>query len=144
AEAAVASALVRVGKPVFLPAFGVNSRVDLIYADDGTLVRVQCKTSRLVGDVVIFRTCSNTRNLPREYVGEIDVFGVYSPSENLGYLVPAAGLPTRYCALRLAPTRNGQRKRVWWAGACVLGPPWTRGTDARGGRSPPLSPPWSA
>ena len=123
AEAAVASALVRVGKPVFLPAFGVNSRVDLIYADDGTLVRVQCKTSRLVGDVVIFRTCSNTRNLPREYVGEIDVFGVYSPSENLVYLVPAAGLPTRYCALRLAPPRNGQRKRVWWAGAYVLGPP---------------------
>ena len=113
AEAAVAIALVRVRKPVFLPAFGVNSRVDLIYADDGTLVRVQCKTSRLVGDVVIFRTCSNTRNLPREYVGEIDVFGVYSHSENLVYLVPAAGLPTRYCALRLAPTRNGQRKRVW-------------------------------
>jgi hypothetical protein len=53
AEAAVASALIRVGKPVFLPAFGMNSRVDLVY------------------------------------------------------LVPAAGLPTRCCSLRLAPARNG-------------------------------------
>jgi hypothetical protein len=30
AEAAVASALVRAGKAVFLPAFGANSRIDLV------------------------------------------------------------------------------------------------------------------
>jgi PD-(D/E)XK endonuclease len=123
AEAAVASALVRAGKPVFLPAFGVNSRVDLVYEEDGALVRVQCKTSRVVGDVLVFRTCSNTKNLPRDYLGEIDVFGVYSPARNLVYLVPAAGVPTRYCGLRVAPARNGQLKRVWWADDYLLGPP---------------------
>jgi hypothetical protein len=123
AEAAVASALVRAGKPVFLPAFGVNTRVDLIYEDDGILVRVQCKTSRVVGEVLIFRTCSNTKNSPRVYVDEVDVFGVYSPARNLVYLVPAAGLPTRSCQMRLAPTRNGQRKRLWWADDFLLGPP---------------------
>src|SRR4051794_9022661 len=65
AEAAVTSALVRAGKPVFLPIFGANTRIDLVYADDGGLVRVQCKTSRVVGDVLVFRTCSNTKNVPR-------------------------------------------------------------------------------
>ncbi len=123
AEAAVASALVRTGKPVFLPAFGVNSRIDLIYERDGDLVRVQCKTSRVVGEVLVFRTCSNTKNMPRDYAGEVDVFGVYSPAQNLVHLVPVAGSPKVYCSLRVAPARNGQLKRVWWAADYLLGPP---------------------
>lgn len=123
AEAAVASALVRAGKAVFLPAFGVNSRVDLLYENDGALVRVQCKNSRVVGGAIVFPTCSNTKNLRRGYVGEVDVFGVYLPTTSLVYLVPAAGLPTRFCSLRLAPARNGQRKRVWRADDYLLGPP---------------------
>jgi hypothetical protein len=122
-EAAVASALIRAGKSVFLPVLGVNTRVDLIYAEEDRLLRVQCKTSRLVGDALTFATCSNTKNIPRVYVDEVDVFGVYSPARNLVYLVPAAGLPTRACQLRLAPTRNGQRKLVRWADDYVLGPP---------------------
>ena len=123
AEAAVASALVRMGKPVFLPAFGVNSRIDLIYEDDGVLVRVQCKTSRIVGEVLVFPTCSHTKNMRRYYAGEIDVFGVYSPAQNLVYLVPTSGVPKGYGSLRIAPTRNGQRKGVWWADDFLLGPP---------------------
>ena len=123
AEAAVASALVRAGRPVFLPIFGVNTRIDLLYADDGGLVRVQCKTSRVVGDVLIFRTCSNTKNVPRDYVDEADVFGVYSPAKNLVYLVPVIGMPKGWCQLRFAPTRNGQRKGIRWAADFVLGPP---------------------
>lgn len=123
AEAAVASALIRVGMPVFLPAFGMNSRVDLVYLDDRAAVRVQCKSARVLGEVLYFRTCSNTKNTPRGYLGEIDVFGVFSPAQNLVYLVPASGLPSRCCSLRLAPTRNGQRKRLWWAHDYVLGPP---------------------
>lgn len=123
AEAAVASALVRAGKPVFLPAFGVNSRVDLTYEHDGVLVRVQCKTSRVVGAVVVFPTCSNTMNMRRDYAGDVDVFGVYSPAQNLVYLLPVAGSPKGYGSLRVAPTRNGQRKGVWWADDYLLGPP---------------------
>lgn len=56
AEAAVASALTRAGRPVFLPAFGVNSRIDLIYVEHGDLVRAQCKAARVVGEVLVFRT----------------------------------------------------------------------------------------
>jgi hypothetical protein len=110
-------------RPPRLPArLGLNSRTDLIYERD-ELVRVQCKTARLLDQVLGFRTCSNTGNLPRAYDGEIDEFGVYSPDLNLVYLVPAVGLPTRFCSLRLAPTRNGQAKGVWWAEQYILGPP---------------------
>jgi hypothetical protein len=100
---------------VFLPAFGVNTRVDLVYEECGTLVRVQCKTSRVVGEVLIFRTCSNTKNEPREYVGEVDVFGVYSPARNLVYLVPGdrAANQVLRAATRAHPERSAQ--------ACVVG-----------------------
>ena len=123
AEAAVASALVRAGKSVFLPVYGVNTRIDLVYADDDVLVRVQCKTSRVVGHVLVFRTCSTTNKQLRHYKDQVDVIGVYSPTLSLGYLVPVRELPVSYGSLRLAPTRNGQRKRIMWADDYVLGPP---------------------
>jgi hypothetical protein len=65
---------------------------------------------------------SNTKNAQRDYVGEVDAFGVYSPERNLAYLVPASGLPKGYGSLRVAPTRNGQRQGVWWADDYLLGP----------------------
>jgi len=71
----------------------------------------------------VLQDVQQPKNVPRDYEGEIDVFGVYSPVRNLVYLVPAAGLPTRCCSLRLAPARNGQEKRVWWAHDFLLGPP---------------------
>jgi hypothetical protein len=123
AEAAVASALVRAGLAVFVPAFAAHGRVDVIYLDDDRTVRVQCKSGRLIGDIVQFRTCSNTANRPRAYEGEVDEFGVYSPDTGLVYLVPAVGLPTRACALRLGTTRNGQSSGIRWARDFELGPP---------------------
>jgi PD-(D/E)XK endonuclease len=123
AEAAVASALVRAGKSVYLPVFGVNTRIDLVYTDDQRLVRVQCKTSRVVGQVLVFATCSSTNKQRRDYTGQVDMLGVYSPALNLVYLVPIRELPSRGGSLRLAPTRNGQRKRIMWADDYLLGPP---------------------
>lgn len=123
AEAAVASALVRVGRAVYLPAFGANDRVDLVYFDADRVVRVQCKTARRLGDVLFFRTCSNTANRPRDYSGEVDEFGVFSPSTGLAYLVPAVGLPSRVCSLRLSATLNNQVTGIRWATDFELGPP---------------------
>lgn len=108
---------------MFLPAFAAHDRIDLIYMDAARVVRVQCKTSRLVGEVLLFRTCSNTANRPRAYDGEVDAFGVYSPTTGLVYLVPAEGLPRRVCHLRLAPARNGQTRGLRWADDYLLGPP---------------------
>jgi hypothetical protein len=123
AEAAVASALVRAGKTVFLPAFGAHSRIDLVYQEDRGLLRVQCKTARFATDTLSFRTCSNTANRERDYVGEIDVFGVYSEELRNVYLVPVTDTPGRRCFLRLGPPRNGQRRGVRWAKDYLLGPP---------------------
>jgi hypothetical protein len=121
AEAAVAAALVRAGKAVFLPAFAAHSRIDLVYEDDGALVRVHCKAARVKGDVLGFRTCSNTANQERDYRGEIDVFGVYSAELEKVYVVPVADVPVRRCFLRLGPTRNGQHQGVRWAKDYELG-----------------------
>jgi hypothetical protein len=123
AEAAVASALVRAGRLVFLPAFAAHSRVDLVYLDADRPVRVQCKTARVLRGVLVFKTCSYTANAPRTYSDQIDEFGVFAPTTGLVYLVPLAGLPDRACSLRLGPARNGQRVGVRWAADYELGPP---------------------
>jgi hypothetical protein len=122
AEAAVAAALVAAGRQVFVPLFSAHARVDLVMGDDaGRLHRVQCKTARLLGDVLFFATCSNTGGQREEYAGEVDLFGVHSPDLERCFLVPAEECPPRGCSLRLAPTRNGQTKRVRWAVDYVIG-----------------------
>jgi len=123
AEMAVASALQRVGMAVFVPLFAAHSRIDLIAATDTALLRVQCKTARVLGGALFFRTCSNTGNLPRDYRQEIDAFGVYSPAMNSVYLVPVDGVPLRGCHLRIEEARNGQRAGVRMATDYLVGPP---------------------
>lgn len=58
-EDAVASALVRADREVSVPVFAAHGRTDLVYDDGIRSARVQCKTRRLLGDVVNFATCSN-------------------------------------------------------------------------------------
>ncbi|MDQ6910528.1 MAG: group I intron-associated PD-(D/E)XK endonuclease, partial [Actinomycetota bacterium] len=67
-----------------------------------------------------FKTCSNTRNLPKNYHGEVDFFGVYSPELDAVYLVPIDQVPERMGSLRLHPARNGQAKGLRWASDYVL------------------------
>lgn len=114
AEAAVLAALVRLGKDVWLP-FRASSRIDLLFLDDKGTHRVQCKAGARYGDIVSFMTCSNTNNLPKNYAGQIDFFGVYCASVGEVYLVPVDDVPVTRGSLRLAPTRNGQSKGVRWA-----------------------------
>lgn len=94
-EAAIWGRLVKHGYAVLLPC-GVNQRYDLVIDDAKGFLRVQCKTGRLKNGGVEFRTCStrsNTRSaMARDYVGEIDLFGVYCPENNGVYLVPSEGL----------------------------------------------------
>lgn len=121
AEAAVVAALVRAGIAVYLPMFGAHARVDLICEDDQGFHRVQCKTSRVVGDVVVFSTCSNSKQVRRDYRGEADLFGVYSPELDEVFLVPVEAVPKRAGSLRLGPTRNRQQKGIRWAKDYVIG-----------------------
>ena len=112
AEREVAFALASAGWEIFIPAFGPHSRVDLVAVRGDSVLRVQVKTSTLRSGAIVFRTCSNTRNVPRSYRGEVDAFGVHSPETGRCYLVPAEQVPARGCHLRLTPALNNQSSGV--------------------------------
>lgn len=121
ATLAVALALHATGRRVLLP-FGENVRYDLAIDGGGAIERVQCKSAVLHDGVVWFRTTSayghhrSPRQLRRGYVGEIDYFGVFCPATAGVYLVPVGDVPSRSeAALRTAPPRNGQRRRIRFA-----------------------------
>ena len=115
AEREVAYALGRSGFDVYLPVFGAHSRIDLLAVRQGRVTRVQVKSGRLVGEAVVFHTCSNTANVSRDYLGEVDAFGVHAPELGTSYLVPIADAPMRACYLRTAPPKNNQVKGIRWA-----------------------------
>jgi hypothetical protein len=115
---AVMLALIAAGYDVLLP-FGENTRYDLVIDDGEVLARVQCKTGRLRTGAVRFKTCGSYAHHPhpgvtsRHYAGEIDYFGVHCPTTGGVYLIRIADVPTTsIAALRIEPTRNGQRKRI--------------------------------
>jgi hypothetical protein len=107
-----------VGLPFSVP-FGENTRYDLIIDDDGRLVRVQCKSGRLRNGSVHFNTAStyahhaNPETRRRDYHGEVDCFAVYCRETGGIYLIPIDDARVKaQCALRVAPPRNGQRRKI--------------------------------
>jgi hypothetical protein len=123
AEREVAYALERCGWAVYLPMFAAHARVDLVVVRGSRVLRVQVKTSTFANGALSFRVCSNTRNVPRAYDGEIDAFGAYSPELHRSYLVPADLPATRRCFLRVEPCGNGQTKGIRLAADYELTPP---------------------
>ena len=125
AELAVANALCRAGLSVYTPFFNAHGRVDLVYENAlGEVRLVQCKSGRLVNDVIMFYTCSHTGGVEREYIDDVDEFGVYCAGTGLVYMVPVTDATTRLTSLRVGPARNNQTRRVRWAEPYLLGPPW--------------------
>ncbi len=124
-EVMVIAALSRAGYIVSLP-LGENHRYDLIVDKDGVLSRVQVKTGRVRNGAMIFNchSCHSHRNGPscRSYIGQVEYFGVYCPALEACYLVPISDTATFWCTLRLAPSSNGQRRRVRWASPYLLSP----------------------
>lgn len=110
AEREVAYALERAGWCVYLPHLAAHARIDLIAVRGDDLLRLQVKTSTVRDGALFFRTCSKTGNVPIDYRGQIDAFGVYSPDLDRVYVVPIGVTATRRCYLRLEPTKSGQVK----------------------------------
>jgi PD-(D/E)XK nuclease superfamily protein len=109
------------GYAVLLP-FGENTRYDLVIDDGEAFSRVQCKTGRLRGGVVLFNTCScyghhmNPGMSRRDYQGQVDYFAVHCPETGGVYLIPIDAVPTKsYGSLRVDPSRNNQGRGVRWA-----------------------------
>ena len=121
----VALALTRAGMNVLRP-LSAGLRYDLaIDNNDGSITRVQCKTGLLRDGVILFRTynADGRRPLGVRYVGQVDAFGVYCPSNRSAYLVPLSALATTGTAyLRLASPRNGQTRRILFASAFEIRP----------------------
>jgi hypothetical protein len=118
---AVAHALHRSGWEVFVPLFAAHGRVDLVADRGNGPQRVQVKTGRLKAGCIEFRCCSNTSNAPRDYGGEVDLFGVYVPELDAAYLVPVGDVRSRKGFLRVEPAKNGQRRGIRWACDYVVG-----------------------
>lgn len=124
-EGLILAALLQAGKVVCLP-FGDNQRYDLVIDEGDRFVRVQCKTGRVVKDVVVFHSCSlhyHRDKGSRSYRGQADLFGVYVPDLHKVYLVPVADVAVSNGALRLSPPKNNQTKGVRYAATYELVPP---------------------
>ena len=123
---AIMAALHQAGIPFYLP-FGENTRCDLVAEIDGDLVKVQCKSGRLVSGAVKFPTVSSYAHHPnpkvrhRDYVGEVDAFAVYCHETSGVYLVPIAEVPSHQCRLRVDAPRNNQWKRIRFAADYEIG-----------------------
>jgi hypothetical protein len=120
AELVIATEAVKAGVTVLRPVVE-GGRYDLAFEIDGQLVRVQCKTGNLSGDVITAstRTCRHT---PRGYVRttydtcEVDAIAIYCPDNGGCYLVPLADVRGRgNLHLRLAPARNNQEFAITYA-----------------------------
>jgi hypothetical protein len=134
---AVMLVLREAGFSIFVP-FGENTRYDLVIDDGTKLERVQCKTGRLRQGAVRWSVCSNyfhhahPRSTSRDYVDEIDFFGVYCPETGGVYLIPIGDLEIRRTgSLRVDPPRNAQRKLIRYADRYEIG------RVTLGGLSPP-------
>jgi hypothetical protein len=126
---------------VYLP-FGENTRCDLIVDDGAKLSRVQCKTGRLRLGAIRFAVCScyghhrNPGESRRTYQGQIEFFAVYCPETQGVYLVPIEDVRLKsQAALRVEPTRNGQKRNIRAAADYEIAKIDCRATAGPGGRT---------
>jgi hypothetical protein len=120
-EAQVIAKLLQAGKVVLTP-FGDSQRYDLVVEEDGSFIRVQCKTARKEKGSLVFSCCSTNWNkgTRRDYRGQADLFAVYSPDTEAVYLVPVQEVGVKAASLRVDPSH--QRKNIRWASDYVFDP----------------------
>ena len=118
---AVMLALHRAGYKILVP-FGENCRYDLVI-DEGKALparSVQNRPSAVRRGEILslqyLRASPKPKVIRREYVDEIDLFGVYCPETGGVYLVPISEMSLRrQGTLRVEPSRNGQSKKIRFA-----------------------------
>ena len=147
AEAAVAFHAIKLGIEVLKPV-AEHCRYDLAFDLGERILRVQCKSGRRKGDVVIvhlagYRLTSSgsVRSTYGEH--EIDAVAAYCAETDACYLLPVTLVAGRSALqLRLAPPKNGQRAALNWAadysfpGAIAQLGERLRGTQEVAGSSP--------
>jgi prevent-host-death family protein len=150
AETAIAAELVQLGYHVLWPL--VEERYDLAVDLGGRLVRIQCKTAPMRGDVIVVRA-RTSRRAPEGFrhstytADEVDVIAVYAPALKRCFAMPIKKFGesgTLY--LRRTPPRNGQRAGLHFADDYPLGAvaqlaERPDGIRKAGGSNPPSSTP---
>jgi hypothetical protein len=122
-EQKIIAALVAAGKVVYVPV-AQGGCCDALIVEPDRVLRVQCKTGRLIRGAIVFRP-HRLRAARREtgwvrevrdYYGDIDLFGVYCPEYDRVYLVPIEDIAGKLvCSLRVEAARNNQAKKITWA-----------------------------
>ena len=122
-EARILAALVEAGYLVSVP-FGTGHKYDFIIDDSVRLLRVQCKTGRVIRGALLFNSYSQSGNgsTKQGYHGLADIFAVLNPETGEVYLVPVEKFGTTGVTLRLTPTLSGQVQKINWAVDYLLSP----------------------
>lgn len=115
-EGIVLAELMKLGCAVLLP-FGNNQRYDLVVDEGDSLIRVQVKTAWRANGAICFKTNSVNAftGVRRTYVGQVDVFMVYSPHTELVYRIPIEECGSSTVSLRINPTRIASTCQTRWA-----------------------------
>ena len=131
----------RLGVEVYKPV-SEHARADLIFGIGDATYRIQCKSARRKGDVLIARFVSswlsNDGYVRRRYsAAEIDFFAIHCHELDENFLVPIELLDgCTSISLRLAPAKNSQRAALHFAADHTLAgavaqlevaPRWQRG-----------------
>lgn len=116
-EGVILAALLKKGFSVSIP-FGNNQRYDFI-VDEGTrLLRVQCKTGRVVNGCIVFSVTSKNgfTGERRGYSKQADVFLVYCPQVDQVLWIPVDKSFRSEMRLRIDPLKKGAPlSTVKWA-----------------------------
>src|ERR1700676_4668234 len=86
-EAKILAALLAKGFIVLLP-FSDNERYDLVIEKDNKFFKVQCKTVKMHNGSLRASASSSSCGRWKDYQGQIDYFGLYSPELDKCYLMP--------------------------------------------------------
>ncbi|MCP4341342.1 MAG: hypothetical protein GY799_21265 [Desulfobulbaceae bacterium] len=110
--------LIKLGYNVSIP-YGENCPYDLVVEINNKLYKIQCKTSRVIGDgsTICFKCCSTQKNTSRirakTYIGKIDYFMTYY--NGTCYLVPISECGKSEKTLRFEPPKNRMLKGISFA-----------------------------
>ena len=119
AECAITAEAIRLGVGVFRAV--ADERYDFVLDIGACLLRVQCKTAALNGDVLVIRcySCRRTAGgmLKRSYTSdEIDAVAAYCDELDRCFLIPIHRVDAlSTIQLRLVRAKNNQARRINWA-----------------------------
>jgi antitoxin (DNA-binding transcriptional repressor) of toxin-antitoxin stability system len=152
AEIAIALEAMKLGVEVLKPV-AEHGRYDLAFDLGDRILRVQCKTAKRRGEVLVINLVSSWHS-PGGYVrnkyepGEVDLIAAHDHESGACYLLPfdlVSGMTA--FQLRLSPPKNGQRASIHFAaehtlpGAIAQLGERVRGTHEVAGSSPAGSTP---